>query len=124
LAKVIRKHRYTAIAHQKDKPVTWEEKLVYYADKRVMHDRIVSLKERLDEAHKRYAAWRRVNARSSLDTVKIDRLIYKLEKEIFAYIGLNPLAVTDKFIDSYPNCSNLLPFKIPRRNFDIGNLNE
>jgi putative nucleotidyltransferase with HDIG domain len=33
LAEVIRKHRYTAIAHQKDKPATWEEKLVYYADK-------------------------------------------------------------------------------------------
>jgi len=132
LAEVIRKHRYTAIAHQKDKPVTWEEKLVYYADKRVMHDRIVSLKERLEEAHKRYDDWGRANAHSSLDsfdyaqdkTVKIDRLIYKLEKEIFDKIGLDPLAVTDKFIDSYPNCSNLLPFKIPRRSFDIGNLNK
>jgi len=88
LAQVVRKHRYTAISHQKDKPVTWEEKLVYYADKRVMHDRIVSLKKRLEEAHKRYADWCRANARSSLDTVKIDRLIYKLEKEIFAKIGL------------------------------------
>ena len=101
LAQVIRKHRYTAIAHQKDKPHTWEEKLIYYADKRVMHDRIVSLKKRLEEAHKRYAGWRRANAQSSLDTAKIDRLIYKLEKEIFDKIGLNPNEVTNDFINSY-----------------------
>ena len=98
LAQVIRKHRYTAIARQKDKPRTWEEKLVYYADKRVMHDSIVPLKQRLEEAHKRYAGWRRTNTQPALNTTRIDRLIYRLEKEIFDKIGLDPLAVTAEFI--------------------------
>ena len=56
LAQIIRKHRYTAIVDDQDKPRTWEEKLVYYADKRAMHDTLVPLQERLDEAHKRNAA--------------------------------------------------------------------
>lgn len=30
---------------------------------------------------------------------KVDRLIYRLEKEIFEKIGLYPTAVTDEFID-------------------------
>lgn len=34
---------------------TWEEKLLNYADRRVAHDRIVTLQERLDEAYVRYS---------------------------------------------------------------------
>jgi putative nucleotidyltransferase with HDIG domain len=111
LALAVKKHRYVAVLDEKEKPTTWEEKLVYYADKRVMHDRIVPLKERLEEAHRRYAARRRANAKTTLDTAKIDRLIYKLEKEIFDKVGLDPLQVTAEFIrrtsggfiDSYPS---------------------
>jgi len=98
LAEVIKKHRYTSIAHQKDKPVTWEEKLVYYADKRVMHDRIVPLKERLEEAHKRHAPPHQSEAQRGIDTARIDRLICKLEREIFDKVGLDPLQVTAEFI--------------------------
>jgi putative nucleotidyltransferase with HDIG domain len=94
LALTVKKHRYSVLLDEKERPTTWEEKLVYYADKRIMHDRIVPLKERLEEAHKRYAAWRQANARAALNTIKIDRLIYKLEEEIFAKIGLDPLDVT------------------------------
>ena len=111
LALAVKKHRYTALLDEKERPNTWEEKLVYYADKRVMHDRITSLKERLEEAHKRNAP--HPKAQGEIDTAKIDRLIYKLEEEIFNKIGLNPLEVTAEFIcrtsggfiDSYPNCS-------------------
>jgi len=53
LALTIRRHRYTALLDEDEKPTTWEEKLVYYTDKRIMHDRIVPLDERLQEAHKR-----------------------------------------------------------------------
>ena len=98
LALTVKKHRYTALLDQKEMPTTWEEKLVYYADKRVMHDSIVPLKQRLEEAHKRYAGWRRTNAQPALKTAMIDRLIYRLEKEIFDKIGLDPLAVTAEFI--------------------------
>jgi putative nucleotidyltransferase with HDIG domain len=94
LALTVKKHRYSALLDEKERPRTWEEKLVYYADKRVMHDRIVPLKERLEEAHKRYAGLRRANVKPTLDTTKIDGLIYKLEKEIFTKISLDPLDVT------------------------------
>jgi putative nucleotidyltransferase with HDIG domain len=101
LALAVKKHRYTALLDEKEKPNTWEEKLVYYADKRVMHDRIVSLRERLEEAHKRNAP--HPEAQGKIDTAKIDNLIYRLEKEIFDKVGLDPLGVTAEFIDSYLN---------------------
>ena len=99
LALTVKKHRYTALLDEKERPTTWEEKLVYYADKRVMHDRIVSLKQRLEEAHKRYTPPRHHKVRRNIDTAKIDGLIYKLEKEIFNKVGLDPLEVTAEFID-------------------------
>lgn len=101
LALAIKKHRYAALLDEKDRPSTWEEKLVYYADKRVMHDRIVPLKERLQEAHKRNVPLCGTEAQSQIKTAKVDCLIFELEEEIFSKIGLNPLEVTDEFIDSY-----------------------
>jgi len=101
LAEVIRKHRYTAISHPQDKPQTWEEKLVYYADKRVMHDKIVPLKERLEEAHKRIAAQRDPADQGVLDMEQIDAFIFDLEREIFDKIEVDPLVITDEFIDLY-----------------------
>jgi len=103
LALTIRKHRYTAILDDNEKPSTWEEKLLYYADKRVMHDRIVPLKDRLEEAHKRNVHLRRTRAQSEISTVKVDSLIFKLEEEIFNKIGLDPVEVTDEFVDSHSN---------------------
>ena len=55
LALMIKRHRYMALLDEKEKPKSWEEKLLYYTDKRVMHDKIVPLKERLAEGHKRNA---------------------------------------------------------------------
>ena len=103
LALTIRKHRYTAILDDNEKPSTWEEKLLYYADKRVMHDRIVPLKDRLEEAHKRNVHLRRTRAQSEISTAKVDSLIFKLEEEIFNKIGLDPLEITDEFVDSHSN---------------------
>lgn len=101
LALAIKKHRYSALLDVKDRPRTWEEKLVYYADKRIMHNKIVALKERLAEAHHRNAHLRQSQARNKIDTAEIDRLIFKLEQEIFAKINLDSVEVTDEFISSY-----------------------
>jgi len=99
LALTIRKHRYSAILDQQEKPHTWEEKLLYYADKRVMHDKIVPLKDRLEEAHERNRHQPNSAAQNNIDTEKVDLLIFKLEEEIFDRIHLNPLDVTSEFID-------------------------
>ena len=101
LALAIKRHRYMALLDDKDHPNTWEEKLLYYADKRVMHERIVPLKERLAEGHKRNVFLHGSEAQSKINTAKVDPLIYEMEKEIFEKIKLDPLEVTDEFIDSY-----------------------
>lgn len=99
LALAIKKHRYMAILDEKEKPATWEEKLVYYADKKVMHDRIVPLKERLEEAHKRNVHLHGTQNQSDINTGKVDPLIFELEEEIFSKIDLNPLEVTDELVN-------------------------
>ncbi len=106
LALTIKKHRYISILNKKEKPNTWEEKLVYYADMRVMHDKIVPLEERLTEAHKRNALFHGTEAQSKVITAKVDPLIYSLEKEIFNEIDLSPLDITDEFIDSFSVTDN------------------
>lgn len=90
-----------ALLDERDKPATWEEKLVYYADKKVSHDRIVPLKERLAEAHQRNVYLHGTETQSKLDIAKVDMLIYELEKEIFSKVGLNPAELTNSFIDSH-----------------------
>ncbi len=94
LALAVRRHRYAALLDEKDKPVTWEEKIVYYADKRVMHDRIVPLKERLEEAHRRNVPQRNCANQAKLDSERIDAAIFELEREILDKIGLEPHEVT------------------------------
>jgi len=101
LAITIKKHRYMGMLDEKTRPAAWEEKLLYYADMRVMHDRIVPLEKRLKDGHKRNVHLHGSKAQSKINTAKVDPLIYRLEKEIFEKTGLNPLEITDTFIDSY-----------------------
>jgi len=57
---------------------TWEEKILYYADKRVDHDKVVSLKVRFREGRKR-------NFSDTDDLAKItatEKMIVSLEKQI------------------------------------------
>lgn len=101
LALTIKRHRYMALLDEKDRPESWEEKLLYYADMRVMHDKIVLLKQRLAEGHKRNIHMHGSAARSKTNTAKVDPLIFQMEKEIFEKIGLDPLEVTEAFVDSH-----------------------
>lgn len=100
LARIIKRHRYTALL-DKEAPQTWEEKLVYYVDKRVMHDKIVPLKERLKEAHRRHAQQHNSKGHNRIDTTKVDTLIFVLEKDIFERLDLEPVEVTNEMINSY-----------------------
>jgi uncharacterized protein len=109
LALAIKRHRYMALLHAKDRPESWEEKLLYYADMRVMHDKIVPLKQRLAEGHKRNIHMHGSAARSKTNTAKVDPLIFQMEKEIFEKIALDPLQVTEEFIDSHSISDNRPP---------------
>jgi len=101
LALTIRRHKYVAPVCDGDKPQSWEDKLVYYADKRVMHDGIVPLQQRLDEAHARSAAHHGASRQRLQQIAVIDALIFEMEEEIFDDIGIDPDAMDDQFIDSF-----------------------
>jgi HD superfamily phosphohydrolase YqeK len=86
LALVIKRHKYLAIAYEDQKPQSWEEKIVYYADKRIMHTKKVSLRHRLEDGHKRNILSKKKRP-ADLGTEKVDKLIFELECEIFSKIN-------------------------------------
>lgn len=89
VARTIRAHRYHYIKDEKFN--NWEEKLIYYADKTVMHEDIVGVKRRLEDGHRRYVGeppWPK-------EVLEVDEKIYDLENEIFNRIGLTPDAIFD-----------------------------
>jgi hypothetical protein len=86
LALMIKKHYFYAILDPTDKPSSLEEKILSYADKRVMHDKIVSLKERFEEGSKRHNP----NQKNRDEIQKIHNAYYALEKELLEPINLKP----------------------------------
>lgn len=73
LARLIRSHKFENIKHPFR---NWEEKILYYADKRVEHDKIVSLAHRLEKGAKRNADTKKKKS------LKVWPKIFELEKEI------------------------------------------
>ena len=65
----------------------WEEKLVFYADKRVQHDQLVSVEERLEDLAARYGAG---NPHEAAKIRACLPLVKALEREIFDLIGESP----------------------------------
>jgi hypothetical protein len=80
LARVIAMHSIGETPQLK----TLEEKIVNYADRRVSHDRIVTLQERLDEAYQRYAA---TGGRALERQPEIIAAVTALQDELFSIIG-------------------------------------
>jgi uncharacterized protein len=97
---VIKKHRYMAMLVKTEKPSSWEEKIVYYADKRVMHEKIVSLKERLEEGHRRNTYQHGSDVLSRIDIAMVDPMIFRLEEEISEKADMDVAAITEEFINS------------------------
>ena len=89
ITNIVRKHSLHHILN--DPPETWEEKLVYYADKRVRSSKveIVSIERRVrrwPEIHPKYA-------QSILDSTKKAK---ELEKEIFLNLDFQPEELKEK----------------------------
>ena len=63
-----------------------EEELVNYADKRVQHDRIVSLTERFRDLRVRYG-WGEVDP-GAMD--RMEQETYEIEQRIFSILGMDP----------------------------------
>jgi HD superfamily phosphohydrolase YqeK len=97
IATIVRKHRFEGLIDQRDKPKTWEEKLVYYADKRVRHDQIVSIAERLEDGRKRYFP----DGNLPPDDHLVEKALYKLEKEICSKAGVKPGDINEKNVEPF-----------------------
>jgi len=63
-----------------------EEEVVNYADKRVQHNRIVSLNERFEDLCNRYGE----NSKACEQLDKLKRDTFEIENKIFSIIGINP----------------------------------
>jgi putative nucleotidyltransferase with HDIG domain len=64
-----------------------EKEIIYYSDKRVNHDKVVSLEDRLDYILKRYGKNQEHLGRRIKDNFRICRI---LEKEIFSHLRFGP----------------------------------
>lgn len=83
---VSKHHLHNILENGKKGLNSWEEKLVYYADKRVVHDKIVSIDERFAYLKKRYGQ----TNKTFLETIeKCYPKVKELEKEIFEKIGIS-----------------------------------
>ena len=76
---VVRKHILEHLHEAKD--VTWEDKVVNYSDKRVVHNNVVSLKQRFEYLKKRYGSYHQEWH---------EKKLFAIEKEIFDKIDMNP----------------------------------
>ena len=72
VAKVMKKHSLYKLEVKSNQPSTWEEKIVFYADKRCKDDKIVSLKQRFNALEDYY----KVNLSKELNFTK------NIEKEL------------------------------------------
>ena len=94
IAEIIKKHDYLSPVSPKkeERPSKWEEKLLYYADKRILHDKLVSIGERIKDGRKRYHG-----GKISPEDKKVEREIYLLEKEIMRKAGATEKDIENLF---------------------------
>jgi len=94
VAEIIKKHKYDAViaADPREKLNTIEEKILYYADKRVLHDNIVPVCERLKDGRIRYLNTKRISAREKL----IEKAVLNLEKELCALAKIDPNEINEE----------------------------
>ena len=79
LGKLAEIHRFSDLPRLK----SWEEKIIYYADERVSHDKIVSLQHRFDDLSTRYPQEIKLYSR-------LRKKLLQLEKEIFNKLSIKP----------------------------------
>lgn len=81
LAKSIKTQQFDAVISKSHPLEFLEEKIAYYADKRVAHDKIVTLKFRLEEGYARFNNGKPLKVKSK-KLLSIESAIKKLEKEL------------------------------------------
>ncbi len=89
-AQVVQAHNTASI--YKNKPFSWEELCVHYADKRVLHDTIVSLESRLLDGRVRYAYEH---------SPHLEEKLFALEKDLFTAGNILPEEISELSCSSH-----------------------
>jgi putative nucleotidyltransferase with HDIG domain len=84
IAEIVRQHVF--LLRDSDSPWVSEEEVVNYSDKRVRHDRIVTLRERFDDLRVRYC--RDEEGREWMD--RMESFSNRIEKKIFSKLDIEP----------------------------------
>ena len=84
VGKVVAEH--VRLSCEKDPVRVSEEEVVNYADKRVRHDRIVSLRERFNDLKERYGK----GPKGLQPLEQLEKVTLEIEYKIFAILGMDP----------------------------------
>ncbi len=79
LARLVLMHDFFNV----DRLKTWDEKIIYYADKRVAHDKVVSLHDRFEDGRKRNFK----DNKNIEEVLRTEKKAQALEKEITKILG-------------------------------------
>ena len=74
------------VLRRNDPSLVTEEEVVNYADKRVQHDRVVSLEERFNDLMERYGK----GQKASEEIEKLRKATFQIEHKIFSILGIDP----------------------------------
>jgi len=86
LGMLVKKHAIPPVYDEKLKLRTWEEKVIYYSDKRVVRHKVVNLSDKITYLKKKHGS-----DKARLKKIKnSEPLMRKIEKEIFDKIGMKP----------------------------------
>lgn len=84
ISEIVRQH--VIINDTVNLPFVSEIEVVYYADKRVRHEEVVTLEERFDDLIKRYASTNEKKRAIKL----LEKMSMELEKKIFSRLDISP----------------------------------
>jgi len=87
-AEAIFTHKSTMIVTEPERLNTLEKKLIYYADKRVKHDEVVTLTERFRDGKERYGKYNDDDETRLFD--EVERATFQLEKELLEGLSIKP----------------------------------
>ena len=82
LAEIVRHHGLFSLLEESDRPRTWEQRIVYYADKLIESNQIVPIEVRIQSIQDRYGL-------DPLVTQKLISLIRELETELCSPLGVD-----------------------------------
>jgi HD superfamily phosphohydrolase YqeK len=91
-AEVIRLHNSLSILEEPEKLEDFEAAILFYADKRVKHDEVVSLTERFEDGRIRHGKYDDPKTRSKFE--EVEKKTFELEKRLFIPINLKPDSLT------------------------------